>query len=471
MSKIKIYNTLTRKKEEFIPIESGKVKMYVCGPTVYNYIHIGNARPAIVFDVVRRYFGYRGYEVTFIQNFTDVDDKLIRKAEETGETVPELAERFIAAYMDDVRALGVKEAYLHPKVTEHIPEIIAFIQGLIDKGHAYEAAGDVYFKTASFPEYGKLSHQNIADLKSGARIEINENKKDPLDFVLWKAAKPGEISWDSPWGAGRPGWHIECSAMSLKYLGETFDIHGGGHDLTFPHHENEIAQSECLTGHTMARYWMHNGFINIENEKMSKSIGNVILVKDLRDEYAPRIIRFFMLSGHYRNPINFSRDLITQAANSIERIDNSVRNLQYRLGSAVEGELDAQEKNALQTFRDRFIEEMDDDFNTADAITVLFDAVREANQGLTRRTVNKSFVEAYLALFVELGSVLGIDFGAHNSRDKGPSDDQIEALIAERTRARREKNFARADEIRAELTEMGIVLEDTPQGIRWHRKA
>jgi cysteinyl-tRNA synthetase len=471
MSEIKIYNTLTRKKEEFIPLEPGKVKMYVCGPTVYNYIHIGNARPAIVFDVVRRYFAYRGFVVTFIQNFTDVDDKLIRKAEETGETVPQLADRFIAAYMDDVRALDVKEAYLHPKVTEHIPEIVDFIQGLIDKGHAYEAGGDVYFQTVSFPEYGKLSHQNIADLKSGARIEINENKKDPLDFVLWKAAKPGEISWDSPWGAGRPGWHIECSAMSLKYLGETFDIHGGGHDLTFPHHENEIAQSECLTGHTMARYWMHNGFINIENEKMSKSIGNVILVKDLRDEYAPRIIRFFMLSGHYRNPINFSRDLIMQAANSVGRIDNSVRNLQYRLGSAVEGELDAEEQNALQTFRDRFIEEMDDDFNTADAITVLFDAVREANQALTRRVVKKSFIEAYLSLFAELGGVLGIEFGADNSREKGSSDEEIEALITERSRARREKDFVRADEIRGQLTEMGIVLEDTPQGIRWHRKA
>ncbi|BAU26142.1 cysteinyl-tRNA synthetase [Aneurinibacillus soli] len=467
---IKIYNTLTRKKEEFIPLESGKVKMYVCGPTVYNFIHIGNARPPIVFDVVRRYFAYRGYDVTYVQNFTDVDDKIIKKAEETGMTVKEVAETFIAAFKEDVRALSIQEATIHPKVTEHIPEIIEFVQGLIDKGHAYAAGGDVYFRTASFAEYGKLSQQNIEDLQAGARVEVNEKKESPLDFVLWKGAKPGEIYWESPWGEGRPGWHIECSAMSKKYLGDTFDIHGGGHDLTFPHHENEIAQSECLTGHVMARYWMHNGFINIENEKMSKSLGNFILVKDIREQYPARVVRFFLLSAHYRNPVNFSKDLIQQATNSLERIDTAVRNLKHRLDSAVAGTMDAEEQAKLNAFRGRFVEEMDNDFNTADAITVLFDMVREANRLIASEDATKAVLEAYLALFTEFGDVLGIAFGESDVVAEGPSDEGIDALIVERGQARKDRNFVRADEIRNQLQELGIVLEDTPQGVRWHRK-
>lgn len=467
---IKIYNTLTRKKEEFIPLEPGKVKMYVCGPTVYNFIHIGNARPPIVFDVVRRYFAYRGYDVTYVQNFTDVDDKIIKKAEETGMTVEEVAETFIAAFKEDVRALSIQEATIHPKVTEHIPEIIEFVQGLLDKGHAYVADGDVYFRTASFAEYGKLSQQNIEDLQAGARIEVNEKKESPLDFVLWKGAKPGEIYWESPWGNGRPGWHIECSAMSKKYLGDTFDIHGGGHDLTFPHHENEIAQSECLTGQVMARYWMHNGFINIENEKMSKSLGNFILVKDIREQYPARVVRFFLLSAHYRNPVNFSKDLIQQATNSLERIDTAVRNLKHRLDSAVAGDLDAAEQEKIEAFRRRFVEEMDNDFNTADAITVLFDMVREGNRLIASEEVAKAALEAYLVLFVEFGDVLGLAFGESEAAVEGPSDEEIDALIAERGQARKDRNFARADEIRNQLQELGIVLEDTPQGVRWHRK-
>ncbi|MMZ46878.1 Cysteine--tRNA ligase [compost metagenome] len=470
MSTIKIYNTLTRKKEEFIPIEPGKVKIYVCGPTVYNFIHIGNARPPIVFDVVRRYFAYRGYEVTYVQNFTDVDDKIIKKAEETGMSVEKVAETFIAAFVEDVRALGIKEADIHPKVTEHIPEIISFIEGLIEKGHAYVAGGDVYFRTASFAEYGKLSHQNIEELQAGARIEVNDKKENPLDFVLWKGAKPGEIYWESPWGQGRPGWHIECSAMSYKYLGETFDIHGGGHDLTFPHHENEIAQSECLTGHPMARYWMHNGYINIENEKMSKSLGNFILVKDVREKYAPRVVRFFMLSAHYRNPINFSDELLQQATNSFMRIDTAVRNLKHYLSSAGSETVTDEQMQRIASFRQRFIEEMDNDFNTADAITVLFDIVREVNQSMAGSTLKRELTEAYIALFAELGDVLGIPFGEVDASVDGPSDEEINALVEERIQARKDKNFARADEIRNQLQELGIILEDTPQGVRWHRK-
>lgn len=471
-SEIQIYNTLSRKKEKFIPVEPGKVKMYVCGPTVYNYIHIGNARPAITFDVVRRYLEYRGYQVQFVQNFTDVDDKLINKAKEMETTVADVAERFIQAYVEDVRALEVQEADVHPKVTENIPEIISFIQKLIESGHAYEVQGDVYFRTESFSEYGKLSHQNIADLQAGARIEVNERKESPLDFALWKAAKPGEVYWESPWGKGRPGWHIECSAMSMKYLGETFDIHGGGFDLTFPHHENEIAQSECYTGKTMANYWMHNGYINIENEKMSKSIGNVVLVKNLREKFLPRVIRFFMLTAHYRNPINFSDELLKQAENSLERIDTAVRNAIFALSVAPEGITPEKEKVITEQFRERFINKMDDDFNTADGITVLFDMVREVNQVITEGTANKGTLKAYLDLFQEFGKILGLDFaGSSINESCGLTDEVIEALIEERARSRKERNFSRADEIRNELQEKGIVLEDTPQGARWHRKA
>lgn len=471
-NEIQVYNTLTRKKGKLETIEPGKVKMYVCGPTVYNYIHIGNARPAIIFDVVRRYLRYRGYDVTFIQNFTDVDDKLINKANEMGTTVPEVAGKFIGAYIEDVRSLGVLEADAHPKVTDHIPEIIELISSLVEKNHAYVVDGDVYFRTASFSEYGKLSNQKIEDLQAGARIEVNDKKESPLDFALWKSAKAGEIYWESPWGNGRPGWHIECSAMSKKYLGDTFDIHGGGFDLTFPHHENEIAQSECCTGKTMANYWMHNGYINIENEKMSKSIGNVVLVKDLRQKFAPRVIRFFMLTAHYRNPINFSNELLKQAENSLSRIDNGVRNATFACVNALEDPLTTEEKETIEQFRQRFIEKMDDDFNTADGITVLFDMVRELNQAMAAGNVKKELLESYLSLFQEFGDILGIHFSdIGKEAEDGLTDQAVNDLIEERANARKSKNFARADEIRNELQEKGIILEDTPQGVRWHRKA
>ena len=462
---IQLYNTLTRKKETFVPLEPGKVKMYVCGPTVYNYIHIGNARPAIVFDVVRRYFKYRGYDVTFIQNFTDVDDKLIRKAEEMGVSVLDVANQFIEAYEEDIRALGVRTANVHPRVSEHISEITTFISNLIDKGAAYESQGDVYFRTEKFDEYGKLSHQNIEELKAGARIAVNEQKENPLDFALWKSAKPGEIAWDSPWGKGRPGWHIECSAMSMKYLGQTFDIHGGGHDLTFPHHENEIAQTEVLTEEPMARYWMHNGYINFNNEKMSKSIGNVVLVKDLRNMFPPHVIRFFMLTAHYRNPINFSDELLQQAQNSYERISTAIANLQHRLTLASGIEEPEQEKAVV--YRRKFEEAMDDDFNTADAISVLFEWVREANQFLRQEKVSQAGVQMYLDLFSEFCEVLGIN---KEEPSEDLLDEEIERMIEERNTARKQRDFAKADEIRESLTKKGIILEDTPQGIRWRRK-
>lgn len=465
---IHLFNTLTRKKEELIPLEPGKIKMYVCGPTVYNHIHIGNARPPIVFDVVRRYLEYRGYEVIFIQNYTDVDDKLINKAEETNSTVPEVAEQFIRSYEEDVRALHVRKAAVHPRVTTHIPEIISFIEELAAKGVAYEADGDVYFETEKFSEYGKLSHQKIDELKAGARIDINEKKRNPLDFALWKKAKPGQIHWESPWGSGRPGWHIECSAMSMKYLGETFDIHAGGHDLTFPHHENEIAQSESLTGKPMARYWMHNGYVNINNEKMSKSLGNFILVKELIHAFTPELVRFFMLTAHYRNPINFSEEMLEQAKNGWERLTTAAGNLQHRMETALDGKVEMSEQEIMEQTRQRFITEMDDDFNTANAISVLFDLARDTNNYLRKHQVNKQTLEAYLELYKELGDVLGLDFV---NKENPLLDEEIEALIAERTEARRQKNFARADEIRDQLLQRGILLEDTPQGIRWRRES
>ncbi|HJV47582.1 MAG TPA: cysteine--tRNA ligase [Bacillota bacterium] len=462
---IQLYNTLNRKKEVFEPIQPGKVKMYVCGPTVYNYIHIGNARPAIVFDVVRRYLEYCGYEVTFIQNFTDVDDKLIRKADELNLTVPEVADQFIKAYAEDVEAFDVLQAHVHPRVSEHIPEIVVFIQNLVDKGFAYESGGDVYYRTEKFKDYGKLSHQNIEELQSGARIAINEQKENPLDFALWKSAKPGEISWESPWGKGRPGWHIECSAMSQKYLGDSFDIHGGGHDLIFPHHENEIAQTEALTEKPMAKYWMHNGYININNEKMSKSLGNFVLVKDMREKIPPQVIRFFMLSAHYRNPINFSDELLEQAGNGLDRIMTAISNLKHRLATAsADGN---EETQKCKEYQSKFVEAMDNDFNTADAISVIFEWVREANQYLRNEKVSPEGIQTYLELFKEFGQVLGIDFFAEKAE---LLDDQIESLIEERNQARKNRNFDRADKIRDQLVEQGIILEDTPQGVRWRRK-
>jgi cysteinyl-tRNA synthetase len=463
---IVIYNTMTRQKEPFVPLEEGKVKMYVCGPTVYNYIHIGNARPAIVFDTVRRYLEYRGFDVQFISNFTDVDDKLIKAANEMGSDVPTIAEKFINAYHEDTCALGVQKADAHPRVTETMPEIIEFIENLIKKGFAYEAAGDVYFKTRSFNGYGKLSHQSIDDLKSGARIEVGEKKEDPLDFALWKAAKEGEIYWESPWGNGRPGWHIECSAMAKKYLGDSIDIHGGGQDLAFPHHENEIAQSEALNEAPMAKYWMHNGYININNEKMSKSLGNFVLVHDLVKQRDPQVIRFFMLAVHYRNPINFSQELLEVAESGLNRIRTAYENLKHRLTVTADLAEDTEKwENIIEEARAKFIADMDDDFNTANAISILFDFSKEANVYLQEKNTSKEVITKFIQLFDELSGVLGLTL----HKEEELLDEQIEALIEERNQARKEKNFARADEIRDLLKQQNIILEDTAQGVRWKR--
>jgi cysteinyl-tRNA synthetase len=466
---IQLTNTMTRRKEPFHTLEPGKVKMYVCGPTVYNYIHIGNARPAIVFDTLRRYLKYRGYEVTFVQNITDVDDKLIRVANQEGVTVKEVADRYTDAYNADLKSLNVLPPDIQPRVMQTIPEIIEFVQGLIDKGFAYESEGDVYFRTGRFQEYGKLSHQPLDDLQAGARVEINEKKEHPLDFVLWKAAKTGEVTWDSPWGEGRPGWHIECSAMALKFLGEEIDIHAGGTDLVFPHHENEIAQSECFTGKVFARYWLHNGMLNIDNEKMSKSLGNFLLARELSEKFGGQLIRFFMLQGHYRNPINFSEELIEQAANGLDRIKTAYTNLSHRLDTVrVEEPNDQAQEQAriIGELRERFITEMDDDINTANAITVIFDVVKEANLYLRHQNVGETEVRAYMDLLVELTEVLGLEI----AEEQELLDSEIDALIEERTEARKARNFARSDEIRDLLAAKGIVLEDTSQGVRWRRK-
>ncbi|MYL35912.1 cysteine--tRNA ligase [Pontibacillus yanchengensis] len=463
---IKIYNTLTRQKETFQPIEEGKVKMYVCGPTVYNYIHIGNARPAIVFDTVRRYLEYKEYDVHYVLNFTDVDDKLIKAANELGTEVPEVAERFIAAYKEDVGAFGVKEAVDHPRVTENMDEIIGFIQTLINKGHAYESEGDVYFRTRSFDTYGKLSQQSVDDLRTGARIEVGEKKEDPLDFTLWKDAKDGEITWDSPWGEGRPGWHIECSAMAKKYLGDTIDIHAGGQDLTFPHHENEIAQSESLNEQTFANYWMHNGYIKIENEKMSKSLGNFVLAHDIIKIHDPQVIRFFMLSVHYRHPINFSEELLEGAKNSLDRIKNAYQNLEHRKQAATNMEQSKKEwLEKLESYKAQFVAEMDDDFNTANAISVLFDITKDANVYLQSDHTSVDVIEAFQSALVELSGILGVQIGGQEEL----LDDEIEDLIQQRINARQNRDFQTADEIRDELKERNIILEDTPQGTRWKR--
>ena len=462
---IQIYNTLTQKKEVFRPIEEGKVKMYVCGPTVYNYIHIGNARPAIVFDTVRRYFEYRGYEVTYISNITDVDDKIIKASQEQNEDVFTLANRFSEAYFEDIFALGCKKATVHPRVTENMDEIIEFIQGLIDKGFAYESEGDVYFRTRKFEEYGKLSHQSIDDLHLGARIEIGEKKHDPLDFALWKAAKPGEIFWESPWGKGRPGWHIECSTMARKYLGDTIDIHAGGQDLAFPHHENEIAQAEALTGKPFANYWMHNGYINIDNEKMSKSLGNFVLVHDNLKKHDPEVLRFFMLSVHYRHPINYSEELLQNAKNGLERLRTSITNLKHRQKASTNlTEDDSKWLAEIEKFYNQFIEEMDDDFNTANAISVLFELSKSANYYLMEKVTSTKVIDRYLEVFEQLFQVLGF-----STEKEEILDEEIERLIEERNEARKNRNFQRADEIRDYLKSINIILEDTPQGTRWKR--
>ncbi|GKV55137.1 cysteine--tRNA ligase [Sporosarcina sp. NCCP-2222] len=463
---IQIYNTLTRKKEPFIPMEEGKVKMYVCGPTVYNYIHIGNARPVIVFDTVRRYLEYRGYDVTYVSNFTDVDDKIIRTANELGEEVGELTSRFINAYFEDVGALGCEKADIHPRVTEHIEDIIAFIEVLIDKGFAYESHGDVYYRTRKFDDYGKLSHQSIDELKVGARIEESAIKENALDFALWKSAKVGEISWESPWGPGRPGWHIECSVMAREHLGDTIDIHAGGQDLAFPHHENEIAQSEAMTGKEFARYWMHNGYINIDNEKMSKSLGNFILVNDIRKQIDPQVLRFFMLSVHYRHPVNFSQDLVESAKNALERIRTAYGNLKYRLETSADlGDQQGIWIHKVDELVRAFETAMDDDFNTANAMAAIFDLVKLANVYLLEENTQVQVLSYFIETFDRLMGVLGLPFQSEGEL----LDEEIEALIEERLTARRERNFARADEIREELKEQGILLEDTAQGTRWKR--
>ena len=462
---MKIYNTLTRKKEEFVPIDENEIKVYVCGPTVYNFFHIGNARPFVVFDTLRKYLEYCGKNVKFVQNFTDVDDKIINKAREEGVKAGEVSEKYIEEYYKDAKALNVEKASVHPKVTENMDEIISFVQGLIDKGFAYEVDGDVYYSTRKFKDYGKLSKQNIEDLESGARIEVGDKKKDPLDFALWKAQKTSdELAWKSPWGMGRPGWHIECSVMSTKYLGETIDIHAGGQDLTFPHHENEIAQTEAQTGKPFANYWMHNGYITIDNEKMSKSKGNFFTVRDILKDYDGEVMRYFLLSGHYRNPINFSRELMEQAKSSLARMQNAKNNLKHLSengsGNITEGE--AKEFEKLLLYRDKFIAAMDDDLNTADAISVVFELIKEINTA-AREGVSKEFAEKNLSLLDELTGVLGL----LREGDEGEGlDEEIRSLVDERQEARKLKNFKRADEIRDILKARGITLEDTPQGVK-----
>ena len=459
---MQIYNTQSRKKEEFVPIEPGKVSIYCCGPTVYNYFHIGNARPFIVFDTLRRYFEHKGYEVKFVQNFTDIDDKMIRRANEEGITVKELGERFIEEYYKDADALGIERATVNPKATEHIPEIIAMIEKLVAKGLAYACDnGDVYYNTQAFPGYGKLCGQNLEDLESGARIDVDPNKKHPMDFALWKAQKPGEPAWDSPWGKGRPGWHIECSAMSTKYLGETIDIHCGGKDLVFPHHENEIAQSEGATGKPFVHYWMHNGFINVDNQKMSKSLGNFFTVRDIAKEFDLEAVRMFMLGAHYRSPINFSREMIEQAKASLDRLYTARDHYAFLLENAKDGEMGEKENDLLakvQAAREGFDAAMDDDLNTADAIGKLFELVRAANAGLDEHSP-KAAVKAVLDTLDELAGVLGI-----LSRKTAADDAKVQELLAQRAEARANKNWAESDRLRDEITKLGYILKDTKQG-------
>ncbi|MEK5025724.1 cysteine--tRNA ligase [Paenibacillus sp. FSL M7-1046] len=466
---LQIYNTMSRSKEQFVPLKSGEVKMYVCGPTVYGYMHIGNARPVIVFDTVRNYLEAIGNEVRYITNFTDVDDKLIRKAEEMNTTVAEVAEIFIAAYGEDLAGLGVKPATMNPRVTQSMDLIIELIKELEDKGYAYENGGDVYYRTGKFADYGKLSRQNLEELQFGIRVEVDSRKEKPEDFVLWKAAKPGEIHWHSPWGNGRPGWHIECSAMVREYLGDTIDIHGGGQDLQFPHHECECAQTEVLTGKPLSNYWMHNGFLNIGDEKMSKSLGNGLLVKDIRQRFKAGTIRYFMLSTHYRNPLNFSEEALLSAEKSAERIALAESNVKHRLELAPEGageasssETVARLANILETFHAK----MQDDFNTPDAITAVFDWVSLANLTLANNEAKSADFAALLKAFAEMNAVLRL---APELEEEVASED-VERLIAERAEARKNKNWGRSDEIRDELNSLGILLEDTPQGMRWRRK-
>ena len=464
---MKFFNTLTREKEEFKTLKEGEVKMYACGPTVYNFIHIGNARPICVFDTLRRYLEYRGYKVTFVQNFTDIDDKLIKRANEENTTVKELAEKYIVEYKKDAEGLNVRPATIHPKATENVDKIIELVQTLEEKGYAYAVNGDVYFRSKKFDGYGKLSHMPMEELEAGARIDVNSNKEDEMDFVLWKAAKPGEPSWTSPWGEGRPGWHIECTAMIMNYLGDTIDIHCGGQDLTFPHHENEIAQAEAATGKPYVNYWLHNGYINVDNRKMSKSLGNFFTTRDVAEKYGYEPIKFMMLASHYRSPINYSVEIIEQNKAALERLYNCRDNMDFALGNATEeaqpNDSDLLEK--LEARKNQFIEAMDDDLNTADAVASVFDLSRDINTALSAdKTYSKAYVEAAIKLFDELTDVLGIVY----NRKKADLDSEIEELIAKRQEARKNRDFKTADEIRDNLKARGIVLEDTPQGVKWH---
>ncbi|MGO4961926.1 cysteine--tRNA ligase [Jeotgalibaca porci] len=468
---MKIYNTLTRTKETFKPLEPGKVKMYVCGPTVYNYIHVGNSRSTVAFDTIRRYLEYRGYDVNYVSNFTDVDDKIIRTAKEMKITPVEVAEKFIAAFAEDTQALEVKEATVHPRVMDNIPEIVAFIEVLIEKGFAYESQGDVYYRTEKFEKYGQLSDQSIKDLRVGAseRIDEEENQKkeSPIDFALWKAAKTDEISWDSPWGPGRPGWHIECSVMATKYLGDTIDIHGGGHDLTFPHHENEIAQSEAKTGHPFANYWMHNGFVTMgeSEEKMSKSLGNFVMVHDILKEVDAQVLRFLLASSHYRRPIKFSERALEEARINLDKIRVAYKNARYRLENA-EAILSTDQADiaVFMELEANFVKEMDDDFQADNALSVIYHFVKELNMYSERETVSQGVLDQALEVLEQMMLVFGITLQA-----EGMLDDDIQTLIDERIQARKDKDFARSDEIRDYLKEQGIILDDTPQGTRWRR--
>ena len=459
---LKIYNTMARKKQEFIPVEDGKAKIYACGPTVYDFFHIGNARPFIIFDTLRRYLEYIGYDVTFVQNFTDVDDKMIARAQKEGVKLSELGERFIKEYYADAHELGIRDADFQPLATKHIGDIIKLVKKLVDNGHAYEAGGDVYYDVSSFPSYGRLSGQSMEDLKAGARIDVTEAKRNPEDFALWKAAKEGEDSWDSPWGKGRPGWHIECSAMSMKYLGDTFDIHGGGQDLVFPHHENEIAQSEGATGKTFANYWMHNGYINIDNKKMSKSKGNFFTVRDIAKKYDLRIVRLFMLSSHYRNPINFSEELIEQAAAAMERIETCRQNLMFIMNNGSDEPVETD--GMIAALKERFRQQMDDDLNTAGAVGAIFEYIKDVNLAF-EGSRGKGNAEAALSALDEILGVLGIE-----TKQEQDVPQEVQELAEQRQQARQAKDYKKADELRDRISQLGYELKDTPEGVKINKK-
>lgn len=463
---MRIFNTMSRSKEEFVPVDENEVKIYACGPTVYNYIHIGNARPLCVFDVLRRYLEYRGYNVKFVQNFTDIDDKIINRANEEGSTFEEISKKYIEEFWTDAHGLNFKDATVHPKATENIDEIIDIIKSLEEKGYAYAVNGDVYFRTLKFKEYGKLSHQPIEDLVSGARIAVGDIKENPLDFALWKGAKEGEPYWESPWGKGRPGWHIECSAMNRKYLGKTIDIHCGGQDLVFPHHENEIAQSECANDCTFSKYWMHNGYINVDNVKMSKSLGNFKTVREIADVYGYEVIRYFLISSHYRSPINYNLEIIEQCKSALERLYTCRESLDFAIKNAAHIDDDIELINALNERRGQFIEAMDDDLNTADGLSAVFELVKDINTKILDKAVSENVCKTAAKVFDELCGVLGILY----NRKSNDLDAEIEALIEKRQDARKNRDFATADKIRDDLKAQGIILKDTPQGVTWTKE-